>query len=235
MYWPEYKGELYLNTEEKMYAHPGLNIICSKVGKNSSFGITFRKGLDQVKSDNIMLIMIDYIFMGKVNNEKINEYYDYFKKNELDSLALIHQVYDTMEASDHYELNHIYPPSPLKMFSFQIAFWKKSMLYQMVLPHENPWTSECFGTLRAQKMKIKLTAIAADEYNPIPYHLAGCLHKGKWLNEAIEFLNKIHYYVDFSKRGLYHETSINFKMRLKIKWMIVKHGLIGSYLDLVKR
>ncbi|MDR3651540.1 MAG: hypothetical protein P4L34_01060 [Paludibacter sp.] len=235
IYWPEYSGKIYLNTEEKTFSTEGLNIICTQVGYNKTFGITFRKGLDQIKSENILLMMIDYIFMGKVNNKKIFEYFNFFVEKKLDSLCLTNQQYPNTKETDHKELFMVTSPAPYIMFSYQIAFWKKSMLYQMALPHEDPWTSEWYGTLRAEKMHIKLAAVINEKYNPIPYHLAGCLHKGKWLSEAIEHLKSINYNVDFDKRGYYHELPNTIKSRIIIKWKIVKVGLLGSYSDLIKR
>ena len=234
-YWPEYNGIIYLNTEEKTYTTNGLNIICTQVGQNKFFGTTFRKGLDMIKSKNVLLMMIDYMFMGRVNDRKILEYYDFFVNEYLDSLCLTNQHYPNTKKTGHNELVMVLPPAPYVMFSYQIAFWKKSMLYQMALPQEDPWTSEWYGTLRAEKMHIKLASIADEKYNPIPYHLAGCLHKGKWLTEAIEHLKSINYNVDFDKRGYYHELPTSIKRRLIVKWKIVKVGLLGSYYDLSKR
>ena len=86
--WPEFKGEIYLNTEEKKYSHPDLNIICTQVGRQNSFGQTFRKGLDMIPSENVLLIMIDYIFMGKVNADKIDLYFDFFKTKSILALPV---------------------------------------------------------------------------------------------------------------------------------------------------
>jgi len=234
-YWPEYTGLIYLNTEEKTFSTDGLKIICTQVGKQKSFGITFRKGLDQIKSENVMLIMVDYIFMGKVNNKKILEYFDFFVEKELDSLCLLNQQFPYTKPTDHIELQMVNPPAPGIMFSYQIAFWRKSMLYQMALPHEDPWTSEWYGTLRAEKMKIRLAFISNEKYNPIPYDPAGCLHKGKWLTEAIEHLKSINCKVDFDKRGYYQEPPNTVNRRIRVKWRIVKSGLMGSYYDLFTR
>lgn len=159
-YWPNYEGNIYLNTEEKIYSHSGLNIICTKIGIQKTFGITFRKGLGTLPTENVLLIMIDYIFMGKVNHIKIDEYFNFFINKNLDSLCLTHQNYPNIQQTDYYDLVMVTAPAPYVMFSYQIAFWKKSMLCQMALPHENPWTSEWFGTKRAEKMEIKLAAIS---------------------------------------------------------------------------
>jgi hypothetical protein len=234
-YWPEYSGTIYLNTEEKIFSTAGLNIICTRVGKNKSFGITFRKGLDKIPSENVLFMMIDYIFMGKVRDNKIQEYYDSFIEKDLDSLCLTYQQYPNVKLMEHPELLIVNPPAPYIMFSYQIAFWKKSVFYQMALPHEDPWTSEWFGTQRAEKMHIKLASISDETFNPIPYHLAGCLHKGKWLIEAIEHLNDLNYDVNFDKRGYFQELPNTVRNRIKMKLKIIEHGIKGSYLDLICR
>ena len=233
--WPEYDGTIYLNTQEKTIRVEGLNIVCTKVGQLGSFGKTFRAGLEQVDSDSVMLIMIDYLFTGNVNDSKITEYYNYFISEKLDSLCLIFQNFTCTEHSKHKELNMVMPPEPNVMFSYQIAFWKKTVLMQMALPHENPWTSEWFGSRRAEKMKIKLASIAPNNNNPIPYNPAGCLHKGKWLRDAVDHLNTFDYNIDFEQRGFFIENQKKVSYRIKTKWMIVKDGLKGSYWDLWKR
>lgn len=228
-YWPEYTGTIYLQTEELNYSHENLNIICTRVGKLGAFGKTFRAGLDKINSEHIMLIMIDYIFMGKVENEKINDYFQFYLKHDMDSLCLKYQRYPHQEHSENPEINRVLSPAPYMMFSYQIAFWKKNELYKMALPHENPWTSEWYGTKRAEKMQLRLGAIAHEKFNPIPYDPAGCLHKGKWLQNAICFLGNIDYSFDFGNRGYFKETKNSIKQRVKIKWMIIKDGLKGSY------
>lgn len=234
-YWPEFSGTIYLNTEEKVFTYPGLNIICTKVGKSGKFGQTFRAGLDSFESERIMLIMIDYLFKARVNNCKIDEYYNYFLDNNYDSLCLIYQEYPNKLLSDHHELCRVLSPAPHLMFSYQIAFWKKSALHQMMLPHENPWTSEWYGTLRAEKIGLRLASVSDKKYNTVLYDMAGCLHKGKWLDDAISHLDKIQYVVDYKKRGLYLDTSGTHKTRLKVKLMLIKDGIAGSYWDLLKR
>lgn len=235
MNWPEYEGQIYLNTHEKNFRYDGLNIKCTRVGRLNSFGRTFRAGLDKIQSDHILLMMIDYIFMGPVNNLKVKEYHDRFISSDLDTLCLIFQEeYRELAKTGLTDLRTVVPPSPF-MFSFQMAFWKKEVLYEMALPHETPWTSEWYGTLRANRMKIKMACLSEEVQQPIPYDAAGCLHKGKWLGNAVEYLQQVNYPMDFNKRGYYKEPPYNFKNRLKTKVSFVIDGLSGSYWDLMKR
>jgi hypothetical protein len=61
--WPEFRGTIYLNTQQKSFKKDGLNIICTNVGKKKYFGETLKAGLNKVKENNILLIMIDRCFL----------------------------------------------------------------------------------------------------------------------------------------------------------------------------
>lgn len=234
-FWPEYNGEIVLNTEALDYSHKGLDIRCTKVGYLGAFGKVFHAGLNKIETDNVLLIMIDYIFMEKVNHNKIEEYFECFINDNLDSLCLEYQGYPNTKPTQHDELVYVLPPAPHIMFSYQIAFWKKAVLYEMALPHENPWMSEWFGAQRAEKMKIKLVCPKTTNLNPIFYDLRGCLHQGKWLGNAVSFLKRLDYSIDFEERGYYVDGYNSIYFRVKLKWMIWSTGLKGSYWDLFKR
>ncbi len=233
-HWPEYDGVIYLNTEEKSFHCEGLNIVCTRVGRFGNFGNIFRAGLERVESDTVLLMMIDYIFMGKVNDLKMKEYYNYFCASELDSLCLTHQDYRELRPSGFPDVEIVLPPSP-NMFSYQIAFWNRDMLYNLVLSHENYPSSEWFGVKRANKMKIKLGCLTIETDPPILYDLEGCFKQDRWLANAIDYLWQIDYYVNIKKRGCYRDLPFSISNDLFIRWMLMKDGLKGSYWDLMKR
>lgn len=234
--WPEYDGVIYLNTQEKEIKVDGLNIICTKLGHLGSFGKEVRACLDLINEDIVMLMLIDFIFMGKVKDEKIREYLDFFKSNDVDTLNFMNYSGGIRNNTKNADLEFVRPPAPHVFFNYQIAFWKKSVLYQMVLPWENPWTSEWFGTKRAERMNIKEILVKKDVGSPIKYHPSGCLSKAKWHPEAVSFIKKEHIDINMDKRGYIDlTTKRSLKKRLKIKKMIIESGLKGSYMDLLKR
>lgn len=238
-YWPEYDGEIVLNTQEKMYNHEGLNIRCTKVGKLKGFGATYRAGLDTIRTDNVLIFMIDYIFMSKVDHQKMVDYYNYFVDNKIDNLCLYKAPFTSFKKTLRDDLLiplHPYPVSTL--FGYQVGFWKKSILYQMMLPHEDPWMSEWYGSKRAEILKINGAYLADNKYCPIRYDVRGCIHRGFWLNNAVDFLNSTYNKkIDFVKRGYYIDKPVydSFSFKLKLKFDILKTGLRGSYFDLIKR
>lgn len=229
-YWPEFDGLIYLNTEHKEFYFEGLNIICTHVGSNS-FGKTFRAGLDKVDSPYLLLIMIDYFFMEKVKNELMNDYFVFFKAQCLDSLCLIAKTYKNILPLKFKDVYKVIPPSQ-DMFNYQIAFWNKTTLYQMVLPHETPWLSEWYGTLRANQMNLKL-AFTATEI-PIQYLAEGALHKGKWVKPIVDFFTEISYSIDYTQRGLFDIKPDTYVKRGRSR-LITFIPRVLSNLDLFKR
>lgn len=234
-YWPEYDGAIYLQTEEKEYTHDGLNIICTKIGKKKHFGATLRAGLDKVHDENILLIMIDYMFMGKVNHQKILGYYNFFATHNMDSLRFVEERFEHFNPTENPEIKECLPPAPNRFFSYQIAFWKKNKLRDITLPHETPWSAEWWGDKRAHVIPLKLYSINKNVDRPIPYDLKGCLHRGKWVAEAVTFLRSINYKFDFAKRGFYNNEYNKRKTWLQLSWMLKRDGLKGSYWDLLRR
>jgi hypothetical protein len=229
-YWPEYDGIIYLNTEKKAFFYEGFNIVCTQVGKNS-FGNTFRSGLQKVESPYLLLIMIDYFFMGKINHEALGKYFFYFRQQNLDTLCLMPSQYSNIEKLEFEDVYRVIPPSK-DMFSYQAAFWKKSVLFEMALPHETPWLSEWYGTARANQMKLKLAYLATEK--PIPYLMEGALHKGKWVTPMVSFLKEIVYDVDFSKRGLFEDIPFTLFDRVKARLVTFWPRCLSNF-DLLKK
>lgn len=232
-FWPEFNGKIYLQTQEKEYRHEGLNIICTKVGRRKGFGATLRAGLDKVKEENILFIMIDYLFMGKVDDKKISEYYEFFKTKNCDTLRLKGDGIPHFENTENRDIVHCLPPAPHRFFSYQLAFWEKSSLVLMALPHETPWSSEYYGDKRAHLLHYSVFSVRDESLTPIKYDARGCLHRGKWLDNAVDFLKEANYLIDFSKRGFYDDDYK--KDHWKVSWMIKRDGLKGSYWDLLLR
>lgn len=108
--WPEYQGKIYLNTQKKEFDFPGLNIICTKTGATKGFGNDLLSGLAIVEEENILFLMIDYIFMGKVDHEKLKEYYQHFIQSNLDSLVLCCHNWENSNPSKHHDFKRFLPP-----------------------------------------------------------------------------------------------------------------------------
>jgi hypothetical protein len=129
------------------------------------------------------------------------------------------------------DLDVAIPPSH-NLFSYQIAFWKKSVLREMALPHETPWLSEWYGTARANQMSLRLAV--PRENSPIPYLPEGALHKGKWVEPMVEFLRNNQFNVDFSRRGYFVEREATLLERVHGRYKTFWPRILSQF-DLTKR
>lgn len=213
-YWPDYDGKIYVNSEEKDFSYPGLNIINLKVGK-MDFAKREIAGVSRVTEPYILLMMDDLFLMGKVETEAFDEYFNYFKSANADSLVF--RKFSTYEVTipvNVREAEVVIPPS-VDMFTSQLALWKKESFLRYLNEDDGPWETEYFGTMRANLSHLKLICTAE---KVIPSISEGGLHYGKWVQPMIDFLNEENYHeIDFSKRGIYKPVKRTLKERIKFK------------------
>jgi hypothetical protein len=214
-YWPDYSGKIYVNSEEKDFSYPGLNIINLKVGSTKKFSARAIAGLKKVKESNILLMMDDLLLMGPVDEVALSEYYNYFVSADLDSLVF--RIFPSYEARIPVNVRntHIVIPPSTDMFSAQLAFWKKDSFMKLLNPDDGPWESEWFGSMRANLSHIKL---ACTDENVIPTLPSGGLHRGKWVKEMVDFLATENYSkINFNDRGFYAPKKATFNERIRFK------------------
>jgi hypothetical protein len=99
-------------------------------------------------------------------------------------------------------------------FSFQTAIWKKSSIKKYVLGHENPWLSECFGSLRYEYTKDRI-AFVSESTEPIKYLHTGALHEGKWIKETVPELEELGISLDWKRRGFYEWKQLSLAQRIE--------------------
>jgi hypothetical protein len=212
-FWPDCDLPIILNTETKSFAFEGLNITCTKTGKQQSFGKTFHAGLEQVNTDNILLIMIDYFIMREVNETYLRDAYNTAIQERLDSLCLVEMtsIKETISLRDNVSL--VSAPGQDR-FSFQTAIWKKSSIRKYVLGHETPWLSECFGSLRYEYTKDRIAFVNVST-EPFKYLHTGALHEGKWIKETVPELEELGISLDWKRRGFYERKQLSFAQRIE--------------------
>lgn len=228
-YWPDYKGKIYINSEEKDFSYEGLNIINLKVG-TCGFSEREIRGLKRVDEENILLMMDDLFLMGKVDTQAVNEYYKYFVESNIDSL--IFRKFSSFEATIPVKVRQaevVVPPS-IDMFSSQLAFWKKNTFMSLLNPTDGPWEMEWFGAMRANLNHIKLVCTPEKVIPSLP---EGGLHIGKWVPEMVDFLKKENYdKIDLSIRGYYSPNKKqSFKKRIRFQ---IRNYFSPSRKDIIK-
>lgn len=230
-HWPACDLPIVLNTEGKSFAFPGLDITCTCLGRQQSFGETFRKGLDTVKTDNILFLMIDFFVMEEVNLIPLSAAYKTFIEEQLDALMLV-QMTTISETVPLREGVRLVTGPGRDRFSFQTALWKKERFKKYVLNHENPWMAEYFGSKRYKYSKDRI-AYLEEGNEPIKYLHTGALHQGRWMRDVVPFLEESGITLDWEKRGYYQRKTpsllerVNSRRKTAIQEALSRLHLLG--------
>jgi len=96
VYWPGFKGKIYLNTEYKTYQYPGLDIVSikncetTKDADKATWSECLYRGWTAVDNEVILYMQEDYFFNAPVNNDEIEKYAAFIRKENISCLHLTH-------------------------------------------------------------------------------------------------------------------------------------------------
>ncbi|MGZ3901758.1 MAG: hypothetical protein ACXVDC_15635 [Bacteroidia bacterium] len=227
IYWPDYKGKIYLNTELKEFSYPGLNIIPIRNGliraSKNTWSECLLAGLNVIDSEIIIYMQEDYFLKKKVKADIIDHYAIIMQKNNIDCIHFTHQStpgpFFPTEFEDLWDIDK---EAPYRL-SCQAALWKKDVLKQYVRKKENPWQFELYGSKRARFLGHKFYIVnqKIDRLNEnaiIDYVFTGII-KGKWRNEVQGLFDAHNIMIDYQKIGFfsYENLSLNLFRFLKKK------------------
>lgn len=207
-YWPEYKGKIYLNTENKTFSYEDLNIISIKNGlTKGTWSQCLDYALGVIQEVNILYLQEDYFFNDIVQGELLNEFYEKFVKLHIDCLHLTDQsTPGPFKKTTDDMIWEIEKNAPYRI-SCQAAYWKKDVLRSYLRKHESAWHFEHYGTKRSTKKNGKFYVVNTNQFGCgkkeiLAYVFTGII-KGKWNVKVQQLFSKHNIEIIFSKRGFY--------------------------------
>lgn len=224
-FWPEYAGKIYLNTETKVYAHEGLNIICIQnnivfPNKKITWSECLLRALNLIEDDVILYMQEDYFLKDFVKNDVFEDFVKLISlKNDIDCIHLT----DSggllgLPSTFHDKLHQLISPQRY-LTNCQAALWKKKTLQTLIRPYENAWQFEEFGSKRAIKLKpiflgVSHSFVKHNVFEIIPYIFTGII-QGRWFEPVVELFENNQIDIDFSKRGFVNQApKRSFKSKL---------------------
>ena len=112
IYWPDYEGKIYLNTEYKDFSYPGLDIVCTKVCKVNgvpretrvTWSQCLKWALEAIDTDFVLYMQEDYFLKDKVKNDIVEKYVNMMHTNAaMDCIHLTDQAVQLDKKSDEFE------------------------------------------------------------------------------------------------------------------------------------
>jgi len=209
-HWPQCTAPIYLNTENKIWHHPDLNIQCTAVQGDKQRCLTWSEcligALEQIKTPLVLYFQEDYFIHQPVRSEAIDSAVEHMIANpEVKHIALTrhgslgpHEPY-TIEGYQKIRQKARY------RISTQAGLWRVETLKSYLRPEENGWMFEIFGTWRAQRLLECFLCAEFDREHggPAIDYLHTGIIKGKWLAEMPSVFAANDIEIDYSKRGFY--------------------------------
>jgi len=240
VYWPDFNGKIYLNTEYKEFKYPGLNIIsvqnCTKNGDADmvTWSECLFRGLNSIDTDIVLYMQEDYFFNGKVKNEIVQQHVDLLKIDNIDCIHLTNASGGAPYLDTEYAFLKEVGKTAKYRISCQAALWNKATLVSYIRKHESPWQFEKFATKRARLMNHRFLAMADSFYGGnliMPYVLTGII-QGQWKEEVVQLFEDYNITIDFLKRGFHTPNKKrSFYAKVRSRGPKLYKELI-SYIDL---
>ena len=245
LYWSDYKGKIYLNTEYKDYSYAGLNVIPVKgcVGKKikgsfATWSQCLKWALDSIPEDIILYMQEDYFLKSQVQTSMIDNAVNLMLENkDIKCIHLTDQACPTSGPSVYEGYDQCVLLDKYRV-SCQAALWYKEELYALLREWESAGEFEQFGSKRSAVLNHTYIAVSSkivkkDSFEILPYVFTGII-KGRWYEETIPLFEKHNIVMDWSKRGLLSEVKPEtFCQKSKRRMGRIPRYLI-AYLDLFK-
>jgi len=232
IYWKDYGGKIYLNTEYKHFSYDGLNIIpvqgCVKQDipktKIATWSQCLLWALDEIDSEIILYMQEDYFLKDHVKSHLVNDFVQLMQQNPDIECIQLRPGVKQGERSDYNHLNKIrMNKGDVCILCCQASLWKKSTFLKFLRDYESAWDFELWGSRRARFLTSNLFVVNEEmlkqETEIIPYIETGII-QGKWLQLVPKLFSDHHIEIDFSKRGFVQDTgkpTIIERIKLRIK------------------
>lgn len=197
-FWNDCPYDVYLLTNNKTYEHNRVKTITT--GDDVTWSKAFRKALENIHEDYVLVIMEDYILKSKVRNSDFEMVLAYMKKNEIDYFRIYPAPRPTIESGNcgEFKIGLIEPKSPYRV-SLQAAIWKRKYAISIIDDKDSAWQFEYMGSKRSSQDNSKFVSVW--DKTPrlmLDYYCTGII-QGYWIREAVELCNKYGVDVDTSQ------------------------------------
>lgn len=225
--YPEYNKEIYLCTESndkdelkrlKVKYNVQLPQKNSRLGMD--WGERFRNCLIEIKTENVLVILDDFILTEKVDHEVVLKADQWLTSNK--NIACFN-----FQTTKYKGEKTTYPGFEKKnrfskfRVNLQSALWNKSFLVDFIRKHEGPWQFETWGSLRSAKSNKEFLHLESNRKPVFTYPVGGIIADGRWRDlKSVELINSLGFSEIVKNRTVYYpgnprKTEISKRSKLK--------------------
>lgn len=227
-YWSDCPYNVYLLTNHLEYDHPKVKSIC--VGDDRDWSSSFRKAINAIPEQYLMVLIEDYLLLNDVNTGEIKEIFDYMIKSEVAYFRLFPcpgpgEITDSI---GNHKIGTVSPGEPYRT-SLQAAIWDKALIDKILIDGETAWEFEIDGTKRSDAMDDKFMSISRESMDSLPFnYFCTAVVKGYWVKKAVQLCKKHGVKVDTKARPV--ETGL-----IRLKQNVGNIFILGTLFRILKK
>lgn len=201
-YWPDCPFPIYLVTDSTKYPDSRVNTFT--LGKDYGWGRNMRIVLEKLNFPYFIYMLEDIPFRKKVDSDRILKLLSIIEKENAAYLRLYPSPGPDKRYKNYKEVGEINKNANYRT-SLLPAIWETKTFLDLLIEGENAWQMELEGTKRSREIKkpflsVKRSPILNRNNNPAIDCLCTAVKKGKWLYNAVKFLEKNGVKIDKNKR-----------------------------------
>lgn len=230
-YWEDCPYNIYLLTNHLKFEHPKVKSIC--VGDDRDWSSSFRKAINSIDEQYLMVLIEDYFLLNDVNTDVINDFFNYMLEREVDYFRLFPcpgpgKITDNIGS---HKIGTIASGEPYRT-SLQAAIWNKELIDKILVDGESAWEFEVDGSKRSDGMADKFMSISRESIKRLPFnYFCTAVVKGRWVKKAIELCRRHGVSVDLNSRPI--ETWFH-RLKQNVGNVFILGGLIRFFKKILK-
>ncbi len=232
-YWKGLDAPILLNTENQSRTFDKLSVRCaraqSKYDRRLTWSECLAEALRQVETELVLYLQEDYFIEQPVDAELIQSLADLMRSRpDIKHIGLTHfGSHPPFEPFRHDSRLWTISPKARYRVSTQAGLWRKDALQSILLPWENGWMFEIFGSIRAARGADLYLTVRRDTARPPIYYQHTGIVKGRWSRFVEPLFEREGIEVDFSRRGFWMDSTPAIYRRAGLLAKIASHPLLA--------
>lgn len=229
-YWPEYDGEIILNTETKAFQYDGFRISSPlNCGEDVSWSDRLSLSLKRVQTPYVLIFLDDFYLKNKVNHVAFLRTLGYMKTNQdIVSITYLKEPGGKKEVQD---LDGFMDRAQFALYKMtaHITLYRTEYLQKILKNNESAWEFEVNGTIRSWFKKGKFVCPVNNESAIFPYDFGSLIIRGKYLKPIKEHFEKVEGCVFSDERAVIEEWISQPTGGFIVKFKYLIKGLISFF------
>ena len=229
-YWPEYDGEIILNTETRKFQYDGFHISSPlNCSSEVSWSDRLSLSLKRVKTPYVLIFLDDFYLKSPVRHQEFMKTLNYMKSHQ--GVASITYLKEPGGRKGIPELDGFVQREQCALYKMtaHITLYKTEYLQSVLKHNESAWEFEVNGTTRSWFKKGIFLCPVNNENAIFSYDFGSLVIRGMYLRQVKEYFEKEEGCIFEKERPIMDEWATQHQGGFLIKCKYLIKGLLSIF------